>query len=208
MTGEPTQEELLVLHRALLAGDDPTTPARLAELLLPPLRQRFRGTWTPDPQSVDSMIGLGIARYLSRPQAYDPERGPLLAYLWRDIDGDLRNERSRPWHRRERPAGEFIEVREPQRNLDVEGEVLDMIDPFDVPPALVEAARQEMSRFEGTDRQLIDLLTAGVRDTAPYAAVLGLSHLPVEQQRREVKRHKDRLRARLEVVRARVRRSD
>jgi hypothetical protein len=210
MTGEPSQAELLALHEVLVAGRDPTTSARLAELLLPALRRRFRGATMPDPHSADSLVGLSIARYLSEPDRYDAERGPLLAYLWQDVAGDLKNEwasRSR-LRRHEAPASDDVELTEPARNLSVEEEVLDALDPFDVPLALLEAARQEAARFSDTDRKLLALLTDGVRSTAAYAEVLGISHLPDQTQRREVKRHKDRLKARLEVIRGRLRRSD
>ena len=210
MTDEPSQAELLALHEALVAGDDPTVPARLAEFLLPALQRRFRAARAPDPHSADSLAGQSIARYLDEPDRYDPERSPLLAYLWRDVAADLKNEWASASRRRchETPTGDTIELHEPARNLSVEEEVLDALDPFDVPPALLEAARQEAARFSATDRRLLDLLTEGVRATAAYAEVLGLSHLPVQIQRREVKRHKDRLKARLEVIRGRLRRPD
>jgi hypothetical protein len=210
MTDEPSQAELLTLHEALVAGRDPTVPARLAELLLPALRRRFRTVPVPDPHSADSLAGQSIATYLSEPERYDPERGPLLAYLWRDVAGDLKNEWKHASRRRghETPASDTVELREPARNLSVEEEVLEALDPFDVPPALLEEARQEVARFSGTDHRLLALLTDGVRDTAAYAEVLGISHLPVALQRREVKRHKDRLKARLEVIRGRLRRPD
>jgi hypothetical protein len=204
---DPGQAELRELHEELVAGEDPTVPARLAELLLPALRRRFASTMTPDPHSVESLIGLSIARYLNEPERYRPERGPLLAYLWRDVAGDVKNE----WDSRARlrqhesPDSAAVELSTADRNLSVEEEVLDAMDRFDVPPAVVERARDQLSRFSEQDRQLLALLGAGVRSTGPYAEILGIAHLPVRAQAKEVNRHKDRLKKRLEVIRGQLR---
>jgi hypothetical protein len=44
-----------------------------------------------------------------------------------------------------------------------------------------------------TDRQILALRLRGERRTAAFAAILNISHLPLEMQRREVKRAKDRI---------------
>ncbi|MDA8282171.1 MAG: hypothetical protein M0Z42_02470 [Actinomycetota bacterium] len=218
VANEPTNEELSALHEQLVEGADPTTPARLAELLVGPLRRRFRGFTGLDWDTVDSTVGWSIARYLREPARFDPARGGLLPYLWQDIRGDLLNEvergtvevadghesaEERPRRaRREVPDSDAVEVERDHRNPSVDEEVLDAIDPYDLPPALVERARTELGRFDQRDQALLDLLGGRVRETTPYAEVLGIAHLDVDTQRREVKRHKDRLKARLEVIRA------
>jgi hypothetical protein len=200
---DPDPAELRELHEALLTGEDPTVPARLAEMLLPALRRRFASTRTSDEHTVESLVGWSIARYLNEPWRYRPERAPLLAYLWRDVAGDLKNE----WdsHARlrqhESPDSAAVELGTADRNLSVEEEVLDSVDLFDVPTAVLEHARDHLSRFSEQDRQLIMLLGAGVRSTGPYAEVLGIAHLPPGAQAKEVNRHKDRLKKRLGVIR-------
>lgn len=217
---DSTNEELIRFHAELVEGADPTTPARLAELLIGPLRRRFQGFRALDWDTVDSTIGWSIARYLREPTRFDPERGGLLPYLWQDVQGDLLNDAERRTvpmadgyestgerprrARREVPDSDAVEVERDHRNPSVDEEVLDVIDPYDLPPALVERARTELGRFDQRDQALLDLLGGGVRETAPYAEVLGISHLDVDTQRREVKRHKDRLKARLEVIRAKL----
>lgn len=207
---EPTSDELLVLHRALIDGVDPTVPARLAELLVPALARRFRRVSGPDVHTVESLIGLSIARYLSNPDRYQPDKGPLLAFLWRDITGDVRNEWAAHTTRRgqESPTDELIELVSFGRNPSLEEEVLDAVDPFNAAPDLVRAARQAIERFGPQDQELLALIAEGVRETAPYAAALGITHLPVGVQRAEVKRHKDRLKARLGGIRDRLSRPD
>ncbi|SRR6266508_61225 len=207
---EPTSDELLALHQALVDGIDPTVPARLAELLVAALTRRFRRVSGPDVHTVESLIGLSIARYLSDPARYKPDKGPLLAFLWQDTNGDLRNEWTAHTTRRgrETPTNERLEVVPPARNLSLEEEVLDAVDPFDAAPDLVQAARQEIERFGPQDQELLALIAEGVRETAPYAAALGITQLPVAVQRAEVKRHKDRLKARLGGIRDRLSRPD
>ena len=43
------------------------------------------------------------------------------------------------------------------------------------------------------DRQILALRLQGERRTEAFAEILGLSYLPIEAQRREVKRAKDRI---------------
>ena len=43
------------------------------------------------------------------------------------------------------------------------------------------------------DREVLTLILEGVKDTPSFARVLGLGHLPSDQQRRAVRRHKDRI---------------
>jgi RNA polymerase sigma-70 factor (ECF subfamily) len=44
-----------------------------------------------------------------------------------------------------------------------------------------------------TDRQILALRLQGERRTEAFAELLGISHLPIGVQRREVKRAKDRI---------------
>jgi hypothetical protein len=46
---------------------------------------------------------------------------------------------------------------------------------------------------DSKDRQILSLRLQGERRTEVFAAVLGISNLPIEVQRREVKRTKDRI---------------
>lgn len=138
----------------------------MAELLLPALKRRFSGTKLADP--LESLIGLSIARYLADPDRWKPDRAPLLAYLYRDVGGDVLNERdSRARLRRhEEPTSAAVEVAGVDRNLNVEEEVRDEMEPFDVAPTVLARARDEMAAFSDQDRHLIELLGGGVRATS------------------------------------------
>jgi hypothetical protein len=45
-----------------------------------------------------------------------------------------------------------------------------------------------------TDRQVLNLMLDGVRETGAYAAILGITERPIAEQQRIVKQHKDRIR--------------
>jgi hypothetical protein len=206
---------LLELHRALSAGD-PTAPARLADLLLLPLTKRTRVSGA-DAHRIESACGLALARYFQEPHRYDPDRGPLLAWLVQDARGDVLNELASSAARHERlegdrPGGEVVELRPGERNVfqdraqvhPVEDDALDRADPHDLPAERLEAIRQELRSLEPLDRAVAELIGEGVRETAAYSEVLGITHLPVEQQRAAVKREKDRIGKRLERLRERI----
>lgn len=190
------------MHDALLAGDV-TASERLAEALLPALQRRFAGRRELDPHETNSLIGRSIAAYVAGPGKYDPDRAPLLAYLYRDIDGDIRNEIAKLARRPETPReDERLEVRASGGNP--EEDVLHQLDPLDLPRETVEAALHEFEALSEEERQFLRLRADGVRATHVYAEGLGIAHLPDAQQRRAVKRAKDRLDKRLERIRDRL----
>ena len=67
----------------------------------------------------------------------------------------------------------------------MEEEVLDGMDPFDTELSQVERARALVGGFDERDRQLMELLGAGVRATSPYAEVLGSPTSPTWPRRRK-----------------------
>jgi len=204
---DPTGAELGRLHERLLAGD-PVAPAELAERLLSLLRARLAG-WAgrlDDPHMVPSAVGLVIARYLTDPTRFDPERGGLVGYLAMEVRGDVINELDSRKRRRghESPVAEPVELEPHGRDSTVEEEALDAVDPIGFPAAAIQAARQALEELDQVDRRMLEMMVEGIRPTSAYAAVLRISHLPVDLQRKAVKQHKDRLQKRLERLRGRL----
>jgi hypothetical protein len=155
---DPHEAELGRLHERLLAGD-PVAPAELAERLLPLLRARLAG-WAAtvdDPHMVPSAVGLVIARYLTDPARFDPERGGLTGYLAMEVRGDVRNELDSRRRRRqhEAPVAEPVELEPHGRDSTVEEEALDAVDPIGVSPAAVQAARQALGELDQVDRRML-----------------------------------------------------
>jgi hypothetical protein len=197
-----SNDELLVLHQALVEGDA-DAPAVLAEKLVPIVRTKLGSlnTKLTDPQIVESAIGQSVATYLKWPERYDPSRGPLARYLAMDAAGDVKNElekRSPEIAHDEVVEKMLVELGFHDRNSTVEGEALDAVDPFDLPQAQVDAARQLLRQLSARDRELAQLVVDEVRSYAVWANVLGIEHLPLDVQEREVKRQKDRIKKKLE----------
>ena len=196
-----SNDELLALHQALLEGDA-AAPMLLAEKLVPMLRTKLRPLKAKltDPQVVESAIGQSVATYLRHPEAYCPSRGPLASYLAMDAAGDVKNELEK---RRLEIANDevveqmLVELGVRDRNSTVEEEALDAVDPFDVPQAKVEAVRRLLDELSSRDRELAQLVVDQVRSYAVWADVLGIAHLPLDAQKREVKRQKDRIKKKL-----------
>jgi RNA polymerase sigma-70 factor, ECF subfamily len=201
MADDHVDDELLALHRRLLEGD-PTVSSELARKLLPRVEKRLVGSFVKsggDLAEVASQVGLAIAQYLSEPERFDPSRAGLVVYLAMVARSDLLNELEARRREREREH-RAVELTLSARNSVVEEEVLDAVDPVGVSPEKMVAALQELKALDEIDRKMVEMLVDGVRSTSAYAAVLGISHLPPDLQRKAVKRHKDRLQKRLERI--------
>ncbi len=188
------------LHDRLLRGD-PTAPAELAERFLEPVARRVAGrvarAYTNDlayDMAVDAILKLG-----RQPRRYDPGRGSLLTFLVLDAEGDAKNAaRREDRHQFHQSPIEDVELLALQRKLYSAGpeDLLVRDDVVHLPPGVskdeaLEAIRRAFP--DERDRQALQLMGARVRPTAAYARVFGLEQLGPEEQRRAVKREKDRI---------------
>lgn len=193
---EPSRHWQDQQHQQILQHDI-TAFAELCERALPHLvtflRQRF-------PQSDSHLHEISaidcLLNYQMRPGQYHPDQLSLFAYLRMAARGDLLN---------------LIEKnkREAQRLVDIDDPTIQsQISAQDAPnnkPAMQDwlAERTSMpaaeireafyAELDDTDRQVLQLMLAGVRETAVYADVMEITHLDIAEQKREVKRAKDRL---------------
>jgi RNA polymerase sigma-70 factor (ECF subfamily) len=196
----PAPEEGLRLHLRL--GDlDPVAPADACRAYLPALLGWLCGKYpSVDPHLRQSAAHDALLGYFLRPQSYDPHRGDLGTYLRVTARSDLWNLfRSEGRHYRRRVAWPVVELGQESGYLSGGA---------DDPAA--QAERQEeaeqwtafwrdlQGRLSGEERRVLDLMLAGERRATAFAEAAGLSHLPPEEQRREVKRVKDRIKKRLE----------
>lgn len=88
-------------------------------------------------------------------------------------------------HHEHRIPWDVVELDTPARN-----------DEDNDPPPVPPAARVVIDALSEVDRQLFELMVDGERKTSVYAAVLGIAHLPADEQRHEAKKAKDRINAR------------
>lgn len=183
------------IHERLLAGDV-TAPAELAEGLIGPLLQRLTKKYPKlrDPDLLYDAVTDALMNYIKRPTQFDPVKRGLMGFLVMAAEGDLLNALAKDKRRRQKEIPlEDVELRVAAGNSEVE-EGNSETEPKR------RKLREELPQIFGDpkDLALVELIIAGERATVAFVKVLELQHLPADQQRREVKRHKDRLKKRLE----------
>lgn len=182
------------LHARLLAGDTNAT-SELAHAFLPWLSERLaRRFRRADPHLLDSIAIDCVLRLCEQPARYDPARGSLDHYLLMDAEGDVRNALNSQARRAARMVSlETVELRTAAGNIQQGAD-----EPEDENLASLVA---EVAGSDPRERAVLELMLDGERRTRPYVEVLGLHGLPPDEQRREVKRWKDRLKKRLRRLR-------
>ena len=218
MDSEFSPEHLgLALHTRLVNGD-PTASAEIAEIFLPLVvgRLAHHVAHDPDPHTAQQAAIDALVSYIQRPEQYNPNSLGLLAFLVMSAIGDQRNAadsaRRRANHELEWGSG----VAKGQGSPEYETEHADESD------FVARIIENESNIFAWladripsvTDRSVVELMLEGVRRTEAYAIVLDITQLPLPEQVRLVKQHKDRLKARLrrsmdpETIRAEARAHD
>lgn len=189
--GEERAADRLRLYDRLRAGDLAALDA-LAAALLPSLAERLRRRFPRiDEQLLNDAAEDALIDLAGRPERFDPERGvPLDDYLfgaaWRNAADRLRSEGRRRLREAEYARQQGDEFLRPEMDAAEAQHDLDAV--------LAVLGRAEASEAE---RQALRLLLEGERSSEVWAHVLGLSGLPPEARRRQVKRLKDRLLKRL-----------
>lgn len=202
-TGSWSRDDERGLH-ARLFDRDPTAPADLAERFLPPLIAWLHHAFgAVDPLLLETIADDLILDLGERPEQYDPDRLPLTSYLHMAARGDVLNALKREQTRTRQLAPlEDVEVSASARNT-VRAHTSD-------PANAVESALGDerveamLERFVGRDREVVELIVDGERRTERYVEVLGIQDQPRDEQVREVKRAKDRLKGRMKRLLTRL----
>src|SRR3954447_10474518 len=164
----PSQDQALALHQRLLGGDR-VASADLAETYLDWLAAWVaRTNPRADPQQCDTAAADAILDLIRRPQAYDPTKLGLEAYLRMSAAGDLKNLQRKEYRRTVHQvdleavelsldAGKYLsdEADDPARIAERREE--DMAKQTELAPRL-EAARDGLSDGEA---QALELLRQG-----------------------------------------------
>jgi RNA polymerase sigma-70 factor, ECF subfamily len=184
--------QLLEIHRRLCDGDR-TASEELAELILDALMQ---GISRQFPRSDEDMryeaVTKALLDYCAQPHRFAVERGvPLHHFLLMasryDMLNLLRGEARRKAREEEAGhlhatiaveldpvVGNLLQKEENEQRHQLEEEMMSLLQ-------------------DPKDRQILALRLQGERRTEAFAEILGISHLPIEAQRRGVKRAKDRI---------------
>jgi len=194
MTQEADLKELgQALHRRLLTKQDGRVTAEIAEVFLPLLANALHRKFPnlPDPHQAETVAIDSLLRYFAQPEKFDPDKGSLIGYLYLAAYRDLLNLLKH--------SQKFVELH--PRAL--EHEVSVAVGADNPEAHLLEEASPIVQRAlakvtDPIDRELVALMMDGVRETAAYAAVLGIADSPLREQEKIVKRHKDRLKKMLQ----------
>lgn len=193
------------IHERLLSGD-PIASAELARAYLEPLVRHLRRR---HPEVNDETLLWDAATdavldYADNPSSFDPNMSGLFGYLKMASHRDLLNvlEKERRRRTSERSASlRAVELspgggKELQRDEDIEsvGERTEQDE---------QRSRQVMEKVYGAlpdprDRRMLELMMDEVRETEAFAEVLDIRDRGEAEQRRMVKRHKDRIKKRVQ----------
>jgi len=188
MTERATVPYIQNLHQKLSAGD-PTASQELAQILLPLLiRQLSKIFPMVDKDIISDGVTDAFLEYCIKPESFDPGKNVpvdrfLLMAARRNVSNVLRSEKRRRDREEKYAREEFVELADFAGNTIGEGRNSDA---------------RKLSHLLGLlddpkDKQILRLKLAGERHTEAFSKVLGISDLPVEVQRKEVKRAKDRI---------------
>jgi hypothetical protein len=191
-----SREELKLIgesiHKRLLVGTDMCVSAELCELFLPLLKRaldsRFPNLY--DPHLTETFAIDTLMRYLSAPEKFNPGKSNLIAYLYMDACGDLLNFLDK--------QKKFVELHlpfsEPEVNLSTNIENLEDI-LIEKAVSIADTVISEVT--DPVDLELIKLMLQRERNTDSFAEILGILDLNKVEKFAEVKKHKDRLKAKL-----------
>jgi RNA polymerase sigma-70 factor (ECF subfamily) len=195
----PSEVSLCMLHERLLRGD-PAATADFASAVLHPLIRRLGQVYPRVGQDlINQAAGETILGLIKKPASFDPHRASLEAYLMMAARGDLLNLLRKETRHRHRSlesvelssdAGKYLgREDDPAQKLlvaEAEASLQDRI------PAEV---REGLTREE---EAVLNLILHNERRTSEFVKGMGISHLSLDEQRRLVKRAKDRLKKMLE----------
>jgi len=196
----PSAEVARALHDRLLAGDG-TAAGDVYQAFLDPLIAFLEGQLPrEDPDLWFDASVEALTDYVKNPQQYNPQRHPNpSAYLRMAARGDALNSYQRE-ERRRRHRKFVVELEDELGNdsRSDDGPVLRLLT-REEEEAEAQRVIEALEKDADPDEiAVLHLMFDGVRATARYAAALGISHLPIDEQRRIVKRYRDRWTKRFE----------
>jgi RNA polymerase sigma factor (sigma-70 family) len=194
------------VHQRLIEGD-PTAPSDVILAYLEPLTRRLRQRF-PDIQDetiIHDAVTDTLFQYVQSPGRFDPAKSSLPSYLTMSARGDLLNALARERRRaaRQVPLAAVAEAALGWNTLG-EDEMPESAEEDRMPaPQLMQHVLQQVP--DPRDREVLKLMLVGERRTGRYAGLLKIEHRSEAEQRKIVKRHKDRLKKRLQRLGVRLR---
>ncbi len=182
------------LWQELKSGDD-LALARLCEeyyeVVYDALCRFYTRIHLEDSTLLADVVTDSFIQFSKNPQRYQPSKGSLERFLLMDAEGDLKN----AWQKRKRTYQNVV------RSVELEEEFGNSLCDDQTP--LEELIHKEDERTldlmltaafpQNIDLAVAQLMLAGERKTEVYARLLQIDNLDKDQQKREVKRTKDRI---------------
>lgn len=184
------------IHSLILQKDD-LAFARFCDEFYDPVYKKVRafnrGINTVDETLIMDAVTDTFLNYFKNPQRYNPEKQSLEKFLIMDAEGDLLN----TWEKikqKNKKIEKPVELEEKNRNSEIEDDELTPYEKLVNKETflLLEKKLNEVFKDE-RDVLIAQLILAGERQSLEYAKIIGIEALDPETQRREVKRHKDRI---------------
>jgi RNA polymerase sigma-70 factor (ECF subfamily) len=198
---EPSRDWQERQHQRLLQKD-PVAFAEICEGALPHLISFLDRQFPQHEAHLREMVAIDcLMAYQRKPKTFDPKKLSLFAYLRMASRRDMLNAIDKERRRGRRLYDiddphvrvQLPEQDEPSREFDLTGWLAQRTD-----YSLQEILEKLSSELSVTDKQVLLLMLDNVRETQPYAEMMGITHLAVAEQRRVVKRAKDRVVKRLQ----------
>ena len=192
-----------VLHGRLLSGD-PIVSEELARKYLPVIQThvaaRAHTHGVHDEDLINDATVEALFNYIQHPEKFDGKKSSLLGYLKRAAERDLINLVQKD--RRRRRGEELHEDVEESILAGKKSSEIARIARGSEQEALLRIQRQRdlagiAASGDERDNAMLRLMVEGERSTSKFAAILGVAALPVAEQRRIVKQHKDRLKVQI-----------
>lgn len=198
--GDPEESPQQLYER--LVTNDPTAPSDLAVRYLDRLSDWLISHNSQVPKDIcETAAEDAILALVKNPGTYNPSKQSLEVYLRMSAQGDLKNllraerrhsDRRADWDAVEHSlvVGKYIQDRENDPALLFERES-ELREGHELPEAVTEG-------LTAAEVNVLELMRQAERKTAAYAVALGIQDRPLDEQRRDVKRVKDKLKKRLE----------
>lgn len=177
--------------------DDPTAFAELCERALPHLVSFLRAQFPNNEAHLHEMMAIDcLLQFQGKPKQYDPRRISLFAYLRMASRRDMLNAIDKKRRRDQRLFAlddptvylRLTEQEQMQERSELE-EWLRQHTDLSI-TEILESLNEELTY---ADKEVLMLVLEGVRESKRFAQVMDITHLSEYEQRREVKRAKDRL---------------
>ncbi len=194
-----TDIDLELLER-LRAGDILAPAAvcqRFLTLLLAWLASRYPNA---DEHARMTAVHDTLLNFVKHPEAFDPAQRSLEGYLRMAAEGDLRNlDRKEGRHHRGQKSWNSVEDARADGNTSArEDDPSRTLQLAEEREAAAATLRRISENWTDEEKRFLDLMRQEEKDTAIYAAILGMETLPFAEQQHEVKKMRDRIVKRLQ----------